>query len=342
MLNVAVVGATGYTGLELLKVLIGHPGVRITSLSAKLPQRSVRIQDEFPELSGSLDISCFNLDVDRVCREADFVFLALPHTVSMRFAGKFLAAGKKVVDLSADYRFAQAEVYEKWYGSEHLDRDGLGKAVYGLPELFRDKIKTAALIANPGCYPTGAVLGIYPLIREKAVSSEMIIIDAKTGVTGAGRKADLAFLFPEVNENFKAYNLAAHKHTPEIESVLKQFAGGELKVEFAPHLLPVNRGILSTIYLRMSGVCSETEALEIYGRYYGSEPFVGLYPAGRLPQLREAVGTNRCLIGVKANPRTGNLIVVTAIDNLLKGAAGQAVQNMNIMEGREETEGLKR
>ncbi len=340
MLKTALVGATGYTGLELLKILIGHPRVEVTSLSAKLDGGTIKIQDEFPELAGLIDLECSDLDPDEVCRKADFIFLALPHTVSMKYAGPFLASGKKVVDLSADYRFAEAGVYEEWYGAEHLDREGLARAVYGLPELFREKIKGAALIANPGCYPTGAALGIYPALKEKIVSSEGIIIDAKTGVTGAGRKASLAFLFPEVNENFKAYNLAVHKHTPEIETVLEESCAEGVKLEFAPHLLPVNRGILSTIYLRMNKVLSEEEVLKIYDRYYGEEPFIKVSPAGKLPQLKDAVGTNNCLIGVKVNPRTKNLIVVTAIDNLLKGAAGQAVQNMNIMQGWDETEGL--
>ena len=339
MLNVAVVGATGYTGVEIIKILLRHPRVRITSLSAKV-EKPVKIQEEFPELAGLIDLDCGNLDVDQVCEQADFIFLALPHTVSMRFAPLFLKKGKKVVDLSADYRFRDPAIYEEWYGTVHGDTENLAKAVYGLPELFRSEIKDAVLLANPGWYPTGTILGAYPAPEAGLAAERRLIVDAKTGVTGAGRKPSLALLFPEVNENFRAYSLVSHKHTPEMEVVLSRKTGEEISVEFAPHLLPVNRGILSTIYLRLKKEYSEQVVLDIYRRYYENEHFVKIYPEGTLPQLREAVGTNECLIGLRVNPRTNNLIVVTAIDNLLKGAAGQAVQNMNIMEGFEETAGL--
>ncbi|MFH1037740.1 MAG: N-acetyl-gamma-glutamyl-phosphate reductase [PVC group bacterium] len=340
MLKTAIVGATGYTGLEIVKLLLSHARVEITSLTAKV-EKTVGIGDIFPELAGRIEMACSDLDPDDVCRKADFVFLALPHTVSMQFAPFFLKAGKKVVDLSADYRFPDGAVFEKWYGSPHLDPKGAARAIYGLPELFREDIRPARLLANPGCYPTGTILGCYPALREGLVSPGRIIVDAKTGVTGAGRKASLALLFPEVNENFKAYSLGTHKHTPEMEEILGRATGGPVTVEFVPHLLPVNRGILSTIYLSLKKDVAEQDILDVYRRYYQGEPFVKVYPAGTLPQLREAVGTNNCLIGLRVNPRTGNLIVVSAIDNLLKGAAGQAVQNMNIMEGFGETEGLR-
>ncbi|MEA1927386.1 MAG: N-acetyl-gamma-glutamyl-phosphate reductase [Candidatus Auribacterota bacterium] len=339
MLKVAVVGATGYTGLELLKLLISHPRVDVTSLTAKV-EKTVGIQEVFPELTGRIEMECANLDPEDVSRKADLVFLALPHTISMRFAPIFIRAGKKVVDLSADYRFADPAVYEEWYEHKHSDREGIESAVYGLPELFREEIKSAVLLANPGCYPTGTILGSWPALKDGLSPRGEIIVDAKTGVTGAGRKASLALLFPEVNENFKAYSLASHKHTPEMEEVLTRMTGRPVGVEFAPHLLPVNRGILSTIYIPLAEDISEDEILEIYQREYAGEPFINVYPEGTLPQLREAVGTNKCLIGLRVNPRTRNLIVVSAIDNLLKGAAGQAVQNMNIMEGFEETAGL--
>lgn len=339
MLNVAVVGATGYTGIELVKILLRHPRVRIGSLTAKV-EKTIKIQDEVPELSGWIDMPCSNLDVEEVCRTADFVFLALPHTVSMKFAPAFLRAGKKVVDFSADYRFAEKEVYEEWYGVKHSDPDGLGKAVYGLPELFRKEIQSADLIANPGCYPTGAILGIYPAGKNELVSENRAIVDAKTGVTGAGRKANLNFLFPEVNENFMAYNLVSHKHTPEMVLILSRALGSEVEIEFAPHLLPVNRGILSTIYLKLKEKIAEGKLREMYRDAYDKEPFVKISPAGSLPRLSQVVGTNYCFIGLRFNPRTGNLIVVAVIDNLIKGAAGQAVQNMNIMQGFPEEEGL--
>lgn len=339
MLNVAVVGATGYTGVEIIKILLRHPRVRITSLTAKV-DKPVKIQEEFPELAGLIDMECGNLDVDQVCGQADFIFLALPHTVSLRFAPLFLKAGKKVVDLSADYRFRDRAVYEEWYGSVHRDTDNLARAVYGLPELFRAEIKDAVLLANPGCYPTGTILGASPALEAGLAAEGRVIVDAKTGVTGAGRKASLALLFPEVNENFRAYSLVSHKHTPEMETILSRRTGEKIAVEFSPHLLPVNRGILSTIYLRLREKQREADILETYRQFYQDEPFVKVYPEGTLPQLREAVGTNDCLIGLRVNPRTGNLIVVAVIDNLLKGAAGQSVQNMNIMEGFAEAEGL--
>jgi len=340
MLNVAVVGATGYTGIELIKILLRHPEVRLSSLTAKV-EETIKIQDEVPELFGRIDMTCSNLDVDEVCRTSDFVFLALPHTVSMKFAPAFLGAGKKVVDLSADYRFSRKEVYEEWYGVEHSDPTGLKAAVYGLPELFRHKIKSAELIANPGCYPTGAILGMYPALKENLVSEDQGIVDAKTGVTGAGRKASLNFLFPEVNENFMAYNLVAHKHTPEMVFILGETLGREFEIEFAPHLLPVNRGILSTIYLKVGKKVSEDKIRELYRAAYEKEPFVEISPGGSLPRLSQVTGTNYCFIGLRLNTRTGNLIVVTVIDNLVKGAAGQAVQNMNIMNGWRESEGFE-
>ncbi len=338
-LKTAVVGATGYTGLEIVKLLLSHPGVELTSLTAKV-DGAVGIHLVFPELAGRLELECSNLDVDDVCEKADLVFLALPHTVSMLFAPRFLEAGKKVIDLSADYRFPSAADFEKFYGSPHRDPAGVEEAVYGLPELFREEIAPARLLANPGCYPTAAVLAAYPALQAGLADPEGIIVDAKTGVTGAGRKASLAFLFPEVNENFKAYGLTVHKHTPEMEGVLSRASGREVRLEFAPHLLPVNRGILSTVYLRLAREAEESEIFDLYREVYAGEPFVRVYPPGQLPELKDAVGTNNCLIGLQVNPRTGNLIVVSAIDNLLKGAAGQAVQNMNIMQGFPETSAL--
>lgn len=338
-IKTAVVGATGYTGLEIVKLLLNHPGVEIASLTAKVDETTA-IDRVFPQLMGRLEMECSNLDVDNVRRKAELVFLALPHTVSMLFAPLFLEAGKKVIDLSADYRFPSPAEFEKWYGSPHRDPAGAGKAVYGLPELFRDQIAPARLLANPGCYPTATILACYPALKAGLAAPEGIIVDAKTGVTGAGRKASLPLLFPEVNENFKAYSLAVHKHTPEMEGVLSRATGRNVRLEFAPHLLPVNRGILSTIYLKLKKEVAENDLYDLYREHYGREPFVRVYPPGKLPELKDAVGTNNCLLGFKVNPRTGNLIVVSAIDNLLKGAAGQAVQNMNIMEGLPETEGL--
>ncbi len=338
-IKVAVVGATGYTGCEIVNLLLGHPGAQIVSLTAKA-NVNVSIDDIFPRFRGRLKMECDELDADKICDQADLIFLSLPHTISMRYAPLFLRAEKKVIDLSADYRFPTPTEFEQVYGTGHRDPEGVGQAVYGLPELFRRKIVDARLVGNPGCYPTAAILACYPALKAGLVAAEGIIVDAKTGVTGAGRKASLPLLFSEMNENFKAYSLGGHKHIPEMEGILSRAAGRSVSLEFSPHLLPVNRGILSTVYLKLKKTVTTEEVCDLYREYYAQEPFLRVYPPGELPELKDAVGTNRCLLGFRVNPRTGNLIVVSAIDNLLKGAAGQAVQNMNIMFGLSESEGL--
>jgi len=267
----------------------------------------------------------------------DLVFLALPHRVSMEAAPKFLSHNKSVIDLSADYRLSP-DVYKIWYGAEHKDEVNLPAAVYGLPEIYRDSIAKAKLIANPGCYPTSVILAIAPMIAEKAIDTASIIADSKSGVTGAGRRADIALSFGEVNENLKAYKVNEHQHKPEINKILSEMGGKTIDVVFTPHLIPMNRGILSTIYMRLNKTLDTKSVVDIYKRFYKGKPFVRVYDEGKLPQIRNVVMTNFCDMGLKV---TGNtVIVVSCIDNLLKGAAGQAVQNMNIMCGFDETEGL--
>lgn len=334
MINVAVVGATGYTGEEIVKILSGHKEVKITSLSAII-DKPTKISDVFPALRGKCDCLCKELDIDEVNSSSDCVFLALPHRVSLKFAPKFLSEGKKVIDLSADYRLPSA-VYKKWYGSEQSDKVNLKKAIYGLPELHRCDIKKATLLANPGCYPTSVILAAAPLVKDKAVELE-IIVDSKSGVTGAGRKADLALTFGEVDENMKAYKLNMHQHKPEMTQELSKLAGSDLDVVFSPHLVPMNRGILSTLYFKLKKDLNPKNVLALYKKFYESEPFVRILDSG-LPQVRDVVNTNFCDIGMSV---VGNrVIVVSCIDNLKKGAAGQAVQNMNIMYGFDEKEGL--
>jgi len=255
----------------------------------------------------------------------------------MDIAPVFLKAGKAVIDLSADYRLDK-DVYKLWYGMEHKDKGNIANAVYGLPELYHDRIKKAKLIANPGCYPTSAILGIAPMLSAKAVDKSSIIIDSKSGVTGAGRKPDLALSFSEVNENLKAYKVNEHQHKPEINKILSQVAGEDVDVVFTPHLIPMNRGILSTIYMKLTRSLDTKGVIDMYRKFYSGRPFVRIYDEGKLPQVRDVVLSNYCDIGLKV---TGNtLIAVSCIDNLKKGAAGQAVQNMNIMSGLDETEGL--
>jgi N-acetyl-gamma-glutamyl-phosphate reductase len=331
-----VVGATGYAGEEVIKILINHKGVKITALSAVIDKEEP-ISSIFPAFKGRCDLMCHKPDAESMAKEIDLVFLALPHKVSMAIAPAFLNAGKTVVDLSADYRL-DPDVYKTWYGTDHKDTANLPKAVYGLPEIYYDAIKKAKLIANPGCYPTSAILGIAPMVKEGAIDEGSIIIDSKSGVTGAGRKPDLALSFSEVNENLKAYRVNDHQHKPEINKILSQVAGKKIEVVFTPHLIPMNRGILSTIYMKLNKALDTKGAIDIYKKFYKGKPFVRVYDEGRLPQIRDIVGSNYCDIGLKA---TGNmLIAVACIDNLKKGAAGQAVQNMNIIAGFDETEGL--
>jgi N-acetyl-gamma-glutamyl-phosphate reductase len=336
MLKVGVVGATGYAGEEVIKILINHKGVKITQLSAVIDKEEP-ISSIFPAFKGRLDLVCHKPDAEKMAKDVDLVFLALPHKISMEIAPAFLKSGKVVVDLSADYRL-DPQAYKTWYGTDHKDKENLPKAVYGLPEIYFDDIKKAKLIANPGCYPTSAILGIAPMVKEKIIDSGSIIIDSKSGVTGAGRKPDLALSFSEVNENLKAYKVNDHQHKPEINKILSQVAQQSIEVVFTPHLIPMNRGILSTIYMKLAKSLDTKSAIDVYKKFYKGKPFVRVYDEGKLPQIRDIVGSNYCDIGLKV---TGNmLIAVACIDNLKKGAAGQAVQNMNIIAGFDETEGL--
>ncbi len=338
-LRVGVIGATGYTGEELVRLLAYHPKTQITYVSGK-EDREIKIQEIFPYLQNRLDLGCKSFSADEAVEQADFIFLSLPHTVSMQIAPFFLKAGKRVVDISADYRLKNGKLYEKFYKSAHKDLPNLKQAVYGLPEINRLKIKSARLVANPGCYPTGAILGILPGLKRSVFLKESIQIDAKSGVTGAGRKADKALNFSEVNESFKAYKLFEHPHVPEIDQELTMACHREISVVFVPHLLPVNRGILSTIYVKLAKKINTEELLKIYQKFYANEPFIKVYEKGRLPEIKNVAHTNFCDIGLRLNEAKNLAVIVTAIDNLDKGAAGQAVQNMNIMCGFEETDGL--
>ena len=338
MLKVAVVGATGYTGEELVKILASHPKVRIVSLTAKIDAPE-KIQSLFPSLLGKVDLTCELPNEEKVASLADFIFLALPHRISMEIAPKFLKKKKMVVDLSADYRLAK-DVYGKWYGAIHKDSAGLKIAVYGLPELYREKIKTAKLIANPGCYPTSVLLGIAPLLKNGIADPSLIIADSKSGVTGAGRRPDVGLSFGEVNESLKAYKINEHQHGPEINQESSKLAKKDVNVVFVPHLVPLSRGILSTIYVKVKKPMDTARAVQLYRKFYEKEPFVKVLKEGQLPQLKDIRGTNFCNIGIKMDIEKGLCIIVSVIDNLTKGAAGQAVQNMNIMCGFDEKEGL--
>lgn len=341
MINVAVCGATGYTGLELIRILLKHPKVNIKALTAKI-DKPTRISDLFAEFTNQFDMLCEReLSVNEVVRKGvDVVFLALPHRVSMEYAPQFLDKGKVVIDLSADFRLKEAKVYERYYGQRHLCPKYLFASVYGLPELHGMRIKKAKLIANPGCYPTGAILAVAPLVSKGIADPDKIIIDAKSGVTGAGRKPELSLHFGEVSENIKAYKIGVHQHLPEIEQELTAIAKKKIKIVFTPHLIPINRGILTTAYVRLRKQAKAQGLIKLYQSFYSKAPFIRIYNEGGIPQIKDVARTNYCDIGIVLAPDRKMAIIVTAIDNLGKGASGQAVQNMNIAFGFPETLGL--
>lgn len=336
MLKVGIFGATGYAGKELANILFKHSKVKIALLSARI-QKAQGLLNIFPPFKGEIDTACDDFSVKKAARLCEFVFLALPHTVSMDFAPELLERGVKVTDFSADYRLKDTEVYEKWYKKSHRDKKNLKSSVYGLPEIFRDKIKKAKLVANPGCYPTAALLAIAPLIKEKIIDEKSIIIDAKSGYSGAGRGYFEKNKINIVN-NFKAYKVMAHQHAPEINQGLSFLAGKKIEVIFTPHLLPLERGILETIYLKATKKTSSAQLINLCKNFYKNEPLIRVREENDFPQIKDVAGKNFCDIGVKTDGR--NIIIIAAIDNLRKGAASQAVQNMNIMCGFKETEGL--
>lgn len=352
MINIAVVGAKGYAGEELIKLLLKHKGIKITSLSDKMDGKSCRISEIYPYMktcpefvSGS-DILCEDVDIEKISRISDVIFTALPHKISMGFVDGFIKAGKKVIDLSADYRLKDSAVYEKWYGVKHINSEMLEDAVYGLPEIYRKKIKKANLIANPGCYPTSIILGCFPLMKEKLADTKSVIIDSKSGYSGGGR---------EFVKNYKeptcyAYQIGGiHRHIPEINQELSSLVPpaspakrGEhpssISVTFTPHIIPQERGMLSTIYLNLKKDISQNEIIQIYKQYYKDEPFVRVVESARTGNV---VNTNYCDIAINLSVHVKKALIITsAIDNLVKGASGQAVQNMNIISGLDEKEGL--
>jgi N-acetyl-gamma-glutamyl-phosphate reductase len=338
MHRIAVVGASGYTGVELLRLLARHPDTRLVSVTSR-QFAGQAVSEVFPSLQGSLDLVFEDVDPARLADLADLVFTAVPHQAAMGMIPTLLDAGCRVVDLSADFRISDRTVYEAWY-QEHTAPELLAESVYGLPELFRNQISSARLVANPGCYPTSVALALAPLLENRLIDPATIIVDSKSGTSGAGRAAKVDSLYCEVNEGFKAYGLPRHRHTPEIEQTLSRLAGREVTISFTPHLLPVNRGILSTCYANLTGPQSLDALHALFRQRYAAEPFVRVLPQGRLPNISQVAGSNYCDIGLALDERTGRVIVLAAIDNLVKGAAGQAVQNMNLMLALPETEGL--
>ncbi|MEA3471783.1 MAG: N-acetyl-gamma-glutamyl-phosphate reductase [Thermodesulfobacteriota bacterium] len=338
MIKAGIYGASGYTGQELLRLLIYHPEVEVVALTSR-KYKGTDVSDVYPVFRGLTDIKYIDASPERVAGLCDVVFLALPHGEAMAVVPVFLEEGKKVVDLSADFRLRDVATYEKWYikhSSSHL----IERAVYGLPELYRDDIKKADLVANPGCYPTGVILGLAPLLKGDYIDISSIIVDSKSGASGAGRELQVGSLFCEVNEGFKAYKIGMHRHAPEMEQELSVLSKEEVKILFTPHLLPTNRGILSTIYAHVKGTYGASQMTGVYEDFYADEKFVRVCKAGSMPNISSVRGSNYCDIGITVDERTERIVIVSAIDNLMKGAAGQAVQNMNLMYGLPEDAGL--
>lgn len=334
--KIGIIGATGYTGSELVRILTNHPAIEITMITSE-SRAGELFSDVHPFLQGIADQKLVSMnDIDNY--ELDLVFLALPHGVSMDFVKRFKNKSFKIIDLSGDFRLNSKEIYEEWYKIDHIYPEGIENAVFGSPELYFDKIKEANLIANPGCFPTTAILGLAPLLENNLIETERIVVDSKTGVTGAGIKAKNVNLYSNVNDNFKAYGLKNHRHTIEIQGILDKVSGKETLIQFTPHLLPVDRGILSTIYARPTEKIDETKLKELYASFYANAPFVRL--RNQEPAIKDVRGTNYCDLFVTYDERTNMVIVISVIDNLIKGAAGQAIQNMNIVFGFEETCGL--
>lgn len=339
MIKVSVLGATGYAGIELVRLLSSHKEVEITNLVSK-SFAGKKLSEIYPNFASILDIELTDLDIEKVVKESDVVFTALPHGASKEVIPALFKSGVKVIDLSGDFRYNDIEVYEKWYGEPHSSPEVLKESVYGLCELHREKIKNASLIGNPGCYTTCSILGAAPLLNSKIIDEDSVIIDAKSGVTGAGRSTNLDYSFCECTENMKAYKIATHRHTSEIEQELSKFASKDIMVSFTPHLVPLKRGILATIYANLTKSVTDEEIYEIYKEFYKGEQFVRIYEPGKLPETNHVAGSNFVDIGFKVDKRLKRVIITSAIDNVVKGAAGQAVQNMNIMFGFSENEGI--
>ncbi len=337
MLNVGIVGGTGYTGIELMRLLSMHHEARIVAITSRA-EEGVSVADIFPSLRGHVDL-VFEKPTLSALTGCDVVFFATPHGVAMEQAEELVARGVRVIDLAADFRLKDLSQWKKWYGPQHTAQPLLEEAVYGLPELNREKIKAARVVGNPGCYATAIELGFAPLLASGLIDPTSLIADAKSGASGAGRKKELSSLYSEVGDNFKAYGLGGHRHHPEIVEVLNELSGGRVKLKFTPHLLPINRGILATLYANLTK-CDLSMVRESFENFYKDEPFVDFLPIGQFPDTRSVRGSNFCKIGLQVSDDQSSVIVISVLDNLVKGASGQAIQNMNIMFGLDEKMGL--
>jgi N-acetyl-gamma-glutamyl-phosphate reductase len=335
MIRVAIIGASGYTGVESIEIILRHPKAEVTYLTA-LPEECGHVADTFGQLAGRLDMQIEPLDLDTLASKADIALCCLPHKVSMGFVPKLLATGIKVIDFSADYRLKNVDIYEKYY-VPHTDKDNLAKAAYGLPELFRDEIKGADLVANPGCYPTGASLALAPLLKKGLINTSGIVVSSVTGVSGGGKNPSALFHFPYMNENIYPYGVGVHRHMPEMEQVASAVAGQSVELLFQPHVGPFDRGIISSTYSDPTDTITQQQLNDLYADFYGDEPFVQLVTIP--PAVKNVAKTNYCHIFPTVTK--GKVVVFSVIDNLIKGASGQAIQNMNILFELPETMGLE-
>jgi N-acetyl-gamma-glutamyl-phosphate reductase len=338
MVKIGIAGASGYTGLELIRLLAGHPEAELTVLTSETFQGQ-NIADVFPSLNGVVDLKLRPLD-DSITKDCSVLFLALPHIAAMDKLPVYLQSDCKVIDLSADYRLKDPKDYSDWYSVTHTHPELLQKAVYGLPELHRQAIQTARFIANPGCYPTSVILALAPLLKTGWVDLGSIISDSKSGVSGAGRKPSLSTHYAEVNEGISPYGLGGHRHTPEMEQELSSLAGKPVRLTFSPHLIPMSRGMLSTIYINLNEAINDEKLVEYYRNFYKNEHFVRVLNLGKFASSQHVRSSNFCDIGLKVDSRNQRLIITSALDNLIKGASGQAIQNMNIMLSLDEKMGL--
>lgn len=339
MIRIGIVGATGYAGEELTRLLFSHPDAKITHLVSR-SFAGKRLSEVYANYAPFNELLLEDLQIDTLAKDTDVVFTALPHGQSLQIVPQLIDAGVKVIDLSGDFRYDDAQTYETWYGIHHDQPSLLAEAVYGLPELYAEKIKKSRIVANPGCYTTASILALYPLLKEGLIQKDGIVIDAKSGITGAGRKEALPYAFCEADESFKAYGVTTHRHTSEIEQELSHAADSPVALCFTPHLLPVKRGILATCYTNLTPGTTAAAIAQAYEKMYKNKPFTTVLPHTVLPELKMVNGSNHCMIGYRIDPRLNRLIVVSCIDNLIKGAAGQAVHNMNLMFDLPETEGL--
>ncbi|HEY2420643.1 MAG TPA: N-acetyl-gamma-glutamyl-phosphate reductase [Neobacillus sp.] len=338
-MKAAIIGGTGYGSIELIRLINMHPYLEIGSVVSN-SQAGVSLTDTYPHLATIMEQPMEAFDANYLSEKNDVVFLATPSGVSSELVPQLLENGIKCIDLSGDFRLRSGNEYESWYRHSPADEKYLKQAIYGLSEIYPEKIKTANLIANPGCYPTATTLGLLPIIKTNLADYESIIIDAKSGVSGAGRGLSLTSHYAEINENIRAYKLGAHQHIPEIEQVLSDEGSEPITITFTTHLVPMTRGIMCTIYVKLNETVSTQEVQRIYEEFYKNKPFVRVRPEGNVPSTKEVLGSNYCDLGLHVDPRTNRLTIISVIDNLVKGASGQAIQNVNLMNGWDERTGL--